>query len=556
MLRENDFANGPAQGTSPETKEERARRKALGIYYTPPDVAKVLARWVIQHPDEVVLEPSFGGCSMLSAAVDVFHALGNRSPSRQLYGFDIDEAAFLHLAEMGVDNSEARFRKADFLQCQADDLQVDAVLANPPFVSYHSQNEQQRQLTEKLRQKYFPKLPRLASLWAFFVLHSMSFLRPGGRMGFVLPIAIGTTDYGRVLLGHLATLFAKVELVHVGERVFAQAGTDERIALLLLSDYCPGGVETPQPAEVSYISRIAGEKDGNAVCLDHHLTTQATDVAAEATAKLDLMMEGGQLIELGSIASVRIGEVVGDIPFFVKTRSEWRALKISEKYLSPLLTRASQVSGLSARTDGVKGSQVTIPDLLLPPVNRTPKSIDSYLSLYAQEEIDTNRTFEKRSVWYRCSYDSTADAFIGSMNHEYPKVIGNDDGISCSNSFYKITLVDHKAYAAWLPMLSLSTPFRVSAEICGRVRGSGGFKLEPSDVKRLALPSTLPKLSKSDFKELRARVDKLLCQGELDAAGQIVDAVVYLRTRVVSASTMNALRANRMSLTARRLKKT
>lgn len=535
----------------PKTGAEKDRRRALGIYYTPPDAAKILARWAIRSPEETVLEPSFGGCAMLSAAVSVFAALGNRFPSKQLYGYDVDPDAFIHLAQMGIDNSEGHFKKQDFLLSKANGTQVGAVLANPPFISYHRQNENQRQLTEKLRQKYFPQLPKLASLWVHFLLHSLSFLRPGGRMAFLLPTAVGTADYARPLLTFLQQRFSGVELVHINERLFIQAGADERISLLLLSNYAPDGLPSTTPLRTRNIASIeeAGLPEtptstGETGSMD----SDVRDLAINALSQL-----GHALISLGSVASVKIGEVVGNINFFVKPMSEWRKQKITPTYLVPLFTRSAQVRGIYTSTTEELEEPSAIPYLLLPPGRQLPKAITTYLAQYPEKDVATNKTFEKRSVWYRCSYARDAHAFIGSISHDYPRIIGNCTGISCSNAFYKIVLQQPRDLAKWLPILSITTPLRLSAEILGRVRGSGGIKLEPSDVKNLCIPTKLPALSNSDFEALRNKIVKLLRAGELDAAGQLADAQVFLIPGLIDAQTMSKLRLMRLDLTGRRL---
>ena len=537
-----------------ETGAERDRRRALGIYYTPPEAAKILARWAIRSPEETVLEPSFGGCAMLSAAVSVFAAMGNRSPSKQLYGYDVDPTAFKHLKQMGIDNTEKNFKKQDFLRSKSKGTLVDAVLANPPFVSYHRLNEKQRQLTVKLRQKYLPQLPKLASLWVYFLLHSLSFLRPGGRMAFLLPTAVGNADYARPLLTFLQQRFSGVELVHVNERLFIQAGADERISLLLLSDYAPSGLASAPPVRTRNIASIeeaglpetpAHEGESGSMGLD------VRDLALDALAQLE-----HALVSLGSVASVKIGEVVGDIGFFVKPISEWRKQKIAPAYLVPLLTRSAQIRGIYIPTTEEQEQHEdpsTVPYLLLPPERRLPKAIETYLAQYPKEDIANNKTFEKRSIWYRCSYASDAHAFIGSISHDYPRIIGNPSGISCSNAFYKIVLQQPVELAEWLPILSITTPLRLSAEIHGRVRGSGGIKLEPSDVKHLLIPMQLPRLSKEDFVLLRRKIGKLLRDGELDAAGQLADSQVFLLPGLIDAQTMSKLRLMRLGLTGRRL---
>lgn len=549
MLRDN--ASTIEGKSSPETGAEKDRRRALGIYYTPPEAAKILARWAIRSPEETVLEPSFGGCAMLSAAVSVFAALGNHSPSKQLYGYDVDAVAFKYLNQMGIDNAEGHFKKQDFLRSNADGTQVGAVLANPPFISYHRLNENQRRLTEKLRQKYFPQLPKLASLWVYFLLHSLSFLRPGGRMAFLLPTAVGTADYARPLLTFLQQRFSGVELVHVNERLFIQAGADERISLLLLGNYAPDGLPRTTPLRTRNIASIeeAGLPETSTCTSEpHSMDLDVRDLAINALSQL-----GHALISLGSVASVKIGEVVGNINFFVKPMSEWRKQKITSIYLVPLFTRSVQIRGIYMPTAEELEKPSAIPYLLLPPERQLPKAIENYLAQYPEEDIETNKTFKKRDTWYRCSYASDAHAFIGSISHDYPRIIGNCNGISCSNAFYKIVLQQPIDMAAWLPILSITTPFRLSAEILGRVRGSGGIKLEPSDVKRLCIPKQLPRLSKDDLEALREKIGTLIRAGELDSAGQLADSQVFLIPGLIDAQTMSKLRLMRLDLTGRRL---
>lgn len=535
-----------------KTKVERDRRRALGIYYTPPEAAKVLARWLIRKPDEIVLEPSFGGCAMLSAVVDMFKSLGNIHPSKQLYGFDVDADAFDHLSNLGIDNLDGHFKKMDFLRSSSENLRVDAVLANPPFVSYHRMNDKQRLLTEELRQRYLPLLPKKASLWAYFLLHSLSYLRTGGRMAFVLPNAIGTADYSQPLLNFLRQRFSQVELIHLSERLFIQAGADERISLLFLSNYDPDCRSTPAPLkllDIVRIKEIAVTTDSKVQLSENPIMIHVRDEAISALTKIGTEV----LCELGEVASVRIGEVVGDVRFFVRPLTEWLKLKVDKKYLKPLLTRSGQVRGCYVSLREEHRHFSSVPFLLLPPENSLPYEIEVYLAQYSEQSVTANKTFGKRPIWYRCSYNANTDAFIGSMSHDYPRIIGNDAGISCSNAFYKLSVQERPGLANWLPILSLTTPLRLSAEILGRVRGSGGIKLEPSDVKKLCIPTILPQLTSTEFDDLRQRINKMLIQGELDAANQLADSKVYLNSGLIDAQTMSQLRLMRLSLSNYRL---
>jgi hypothetical protein len=241
------------------------------------------------------------------------------------------------------------------------------------------------------------------------------------------------------------------------------------------------------------------------------------------------------------------------VGFFVRPLSEWKQLRIDPKYLFQLLTRSAQVRGIFVPKVLPREESSLVPYLLLPPERRLPKTLASYLAQYSITEIEENKTFGKRPVWHRCSYEANADSFIGSLSHDYPRIIGNDAGISCSNAFYKIMFKDRRDVSGWLPILSLTTPLRLSAEVLGRVRGSGGIKLEPSDVKRLCIPIKLPDLKKAELKSNRQRIDNMLRQGEIDAASQLADSLVYLQTGMITSQAMASLRLMRLHLTSYRI---
>lgn len=534
-----------------ETAEQTGieRKRSLGIYYTPPEAAKILARWTIREPHERVLEPSFGGCSLLAAALTVFKDLGNPTPSKQLYGFDVDPQAFHYLQDLGILNTSKNFFHADFLLNPCEFEPVDAVLANPPFVSYERMRDDQKSAISTIRNKYQGILRTRASLWAYFLLHSLEFLRPGGRMAFILPNAIGSADYSRPIITHLEEKFRSIKMIHLGERLFMYDGVDERISLLLLEGYNGNSsIQSSCKTTITYATDVE-----EALSVNEKKQTRASGLSlkhsSESAQLLLDQLELSATVPLGLFASVRIGEVIGDMQFFVKSSNDWKDKGISEKHLYHLLTRSSQVSHLFL----TKKNLQFIPSLLIPSHKRT-KAIDDYLNSYPQSSILNNQTFKKRGKWDTCPYQTDADAFIGSISHDYPRIIGNPAGISCSNAFYKITFFDKSPLIQWLPLLSLTTPFRLSSEVLGRVRGSGGIKLEPSDVSLLCLPAKVPTCDANRLKQLTSTIKTLIQARKVDEATELVDESVYIENGLIEKSKLTQLQALRQHLTARRLK--
>src|SRR5713101_5845559 len=177
-------------------------KKRRGVFYTPARLAEIVVAWGIRSKDDIALEPSFGGCEFIAALQRRFIDIGNKNPLRNIYGCDVDRAAFTkHLPEaIGVNFDNDHFRKTDFLSVQPCAFQPDAftvALGNPPYVSYHNMFKSQRGAALLAGRDEEFQLSGMASLWAYFVFHALKFLRENGRMVWLLPGSLLHADYGK-----------------------------------------------------------------------------------------------------------------------------------------------------------------------------------------------------------------------------------------------------------------------------------------------------------------------------------------------------------------------
>jgi hypothetical protein len=69
-------------------------KRKLGIFYTPVRVTEILCKWAIRNSDDIIFEPSFGGCGFLESSHQRLLTLQSKSPIKQLFGCDIDTNAF------------------------------------------------------------------------------------------------------------------------------------------------------------------------------------------------------------------------------------------------------------------------------------------------------------------------------------------------------------------------------------------------------------------------------------------------------------------------------
>jgi hypothetical protein len=153
--------------------------------------------------------------------------------------------------------------------------------------------------------------------------------------------------------------------------------------------------------------------------------------------------------------------------------------------------------------------------------------VRQYLATYDSARASDNRTFGKRPVWYACDDNLDPDAFLPCMVSDGVHLLLNEAASTCTNTIHRIYFLNDASpsFRQLVAISMLSTFTQLSAEIEGRCYGSGGLKLEPSDVLRLRLllpGSTQPELIQKAF----IQVDEYLRAGKRGLAREYADAFV------------------------------
>ncbi|MFZ4719007.1 MAG: N-6 DNA methylase [Ilumatobacteraceae bacterium] len=138
-----------------EAQREPSRRKQLGAWYTPPELVDAVVREAVFDGAASVLDPACGDGRFLRAT-----GLPEQT------GVDIDP--------------DTTFEHGDALQRDWGDRQFDVVVGNPPFLNQLSS------LTTRGGSSAFGGGPYADSAAEFLAL-AMRLVRPGGRVGLVLP---------------------------------------------------------------------------------------------------------------------------------------------------------------------------------------------------------------------------------------------------------------------------------------------------------------------------------------------------------------------------------
>ena len=485
------------------------KKKELGAYYTPPELSQVLANWAIQTKDENILEPSFGGCGFFESSIVRLKELNCKRPEERLFGVDIDSQAFDILSSKfgKFIDTQSRFILGDFIKLKPTDFKVplfDVVLGNPPYVSMHNMTTEQRRSCESaLANSDFVQhsIGRNASLWAFFLLHSLSFLNEGGKVAWVLPSSLLHADYAKKLLDVHQKHFRRIKVIKLAERFFKAEGAEETSIILIAEGF------TKEAHEASGLIIHSVDNLADLVsCIEANEQSNTSEIKDY---KLNLISQEAkqiyfQIIDspfakpLGYYADVKIGMVTGASNYFIVNQDTIEKHSLPKECLKPVVGRFKSLIGV---THGNKQQKLIQNDghraFLVCPTEEQMEDLNSpvakYLSQISQEEIEKNKTFKKRPHWFAPGdgIDGlVADAFLSYMIHRGPRIVINKGRFNCTNSIHKVIFHDKKVRAnkkLALAISMLSTFSQLSAEIEGRAYSSGVLKLEPTAGKRIAL---------------------------------------------------------------------
>ncbi|HAS3149315.1 TPA: N-6 DNA methylase [Vibrio cholerae] len=522
-----------------------SKKRELGAYYTPPELSQVLTDWAIVRSDEEILEPSFGGCGFFDSSIKTLRRLGCKAPEKQLYGVDIDGHAFSILSDKfgHMVETSNRFIQNDFISVQPNDFSVskfDVVLGNPPYVSMHNMTEKQREACDMvLRDSPFSGLTmgRNASLWAFFLLHSLSFIKKGGRVAWVLPSSLLHADYAKRLLAIHKRHFHHVKVLKLAERFFKEEGAKETSVILIAEGF------SSDPMEDTHFS-MASVENINELKQAIESQLQATEsgvdgyklniVSAEAKKAYFDLMSSESSKPIGYYADIKIGMVTGANKYFIVDKKTVEKFGLTKDVLQPAIGKFSFFSGLThdmrkhkkLQRDGYRAYLVCpTEEQMQEPDNPVVK----YLNQITQQERNKNKTFAKRPHWFAPGYGIdgiVADCFLSYMIHLGPRMVVNKAKLNCTNSIHKVlfrTKTSAQFKQAFATTL-LSTYSQFSAELEGRAYSSGVLKIEPTAGKNIKVLLTQDCVE--DLALLKPEVERELQKNDHRKATELVDRIL------------------------------
>jgi adenine-specific DNA-methyltransferase len=490
--------------------DARRKQKAKGVFYTPPALAGVLADWALEPLPKRILEPAFGDGVFIRAAQAALQRSGVRNPSQRLFGVDIDRHSLQRVRDSGFEPTPGHLVCRDLLTTDAEDLggRFDAIVGNPPYIRHHLLPKALARRGRKTAKELGVALNGRSDAWAYFCAHLLGFLSDDGRLALVLPGSALQADYAAPLLDALTADKGEVQLIRIGELLFADA--QERTVVLLIDRTSAGvgKIKQRQRADVSSLRQAlkykarrgsrrrehGGDGDLNPEAARDQQASDGLRLTAPwglTNPEADLyrsVCADESVSRLGDVVTIRIGVVTGANGFFVLTENQISALGEGARskaivsrggWLGRPRWRAADQRRVAHRPSRL---------LLLTGTEKPSGRLRAKIEQAEDQALNLRHHCSRREPWYAITDASSPQMFLPYMGSRPPRIVINDAKATCTNSVHRVQLKpSSRCSAARVAAASWSTLYALSAELWGRSYGGGVLKLEPGRTAKMSV---------------------------------------------------------------------
>jgi hypothetical protein len=448
-------------------------------------------------PTDFWLEPCCGKGAFLEALFNM------EVPASRIMAIDLDDK------RCASDRLARTKRDTEFLGWSLScTRRFSKIVGNPPFVSFRRLPERLQSVAEQLDCHWAGSSNGNSNLWFAFLRASLSLLKKGGSLGFIVPAAFDYADYAAALRSAMPKHFAEFEVHRCFKPLFD--GVQDGCVVLIGRGY-----------EMSNRSQIRYEYASAADLIRELGRRGSTKPIVAIRSRFDWTQPS---VRLGKVMKVTIGCVTGDSQYFLLRESQRVRLQLPVSALRPVLTRARHLRTASV-TEGYWKKLKTADERiwLFRPAKRHMKvaSVRRYLHRRFAQGGCNRRNFKvkQRKVWYRADMPTTVDGFVSGNSGLGPWIALNYyPTLSATNTLYCVKFgedMSRDEQAAWALSL-LTKQFREQYAGKTRTYPDGLLKIEPGDLARLRVVRP-PQDCKGAHKKYKEVVSLLLQDGRLAA---------------------------------------
>jgi hypothetical protein len=346
-----------------------------------------------------------------------------------------------------------------------------------------------------------------SNLWFAFLRASLSLLKEGGSIGFIVPAAFEYAGYASTLRDKISEHFAEFGVHRCKEPLFDEV-QDGCVVLIGRKYELPNVATTRREYETAakLVRNIGKTK---------HLESRVDSLRAGQSRH--------DTVKVAEILSVRIGCVTGDAQYFLLREADRIRLRLPVRALTPVLSRSRQLKTavvtkavwevLKAQNERVWLFRPDQKHLKIP-------SVRKYVRLTAKKGGCSKQNYkvQLRDIWYRPDLPAKVEGFLSGSSRVGPWIsLRQYEQLSATNTLYCVAFnkrLSNYAKSAWCLSL-LTGQFRLQLPQVIRRYPDGLEKIEPGDLMNLDIP--VPPRIRGAVRAYRKAIWLLTNEGPIEA---------------------------------------
>lgn len=486
-------------------------RKRFAQFFTPEVIADFMARWVLDGRKKAdVLEPAFG----LGA---FSRSLFKQNPKVRVVGYEADATIYNYAAEnVAQAGSDVLLYNEDYLRASWED-KYDGIICNPPYLKFHDYDN--ASLVPLVNEQLGIRLNGFTNLYTLFLLKSISQLRDGGRMAYIVPSEFLNSDYGVEVK---RALLRSGVLRHVVVVDFTQCAFDDALttACILLC-HKDGSLSEVRFSHVSDVGQLqASLADYSAWVADQLKPETKWKQYYEGARSADYR----HLVPFSTFAKVSRGIATGANDYFTFRESKKELYGIPERCLMRCVCHSTDVHGLFFTGDDFQRLSHSDKAVYLFNGRADVKDehVRGYISLGEETGADKRYLTASRKPWYAIENRKPSPIWVSVFNRKGLRFVRNIAGVSNLTTFhcvYDAGVVDIDVLFGYLVTNVAKEIFMDNS----RQYGNGLVKFEPNDLNK-GKAVDLRLLTEEEAQLVSAASQRLQCQGIEDEIILLLDS--------------------------------
>lgn len=483
--------------SSIETSESK---KLRGGYYTPSEICNFICRWVIQKPNSSVLEPSCGDGAFVDAIFHQLRQVGSDFHNLKFIELNATEADKVRtkLQNLGIYHEDSVCTTDFFHSCKSflsSKTNFDCIVGNPPFIRYQDFPDEQKDIAFSIMVRAGLKPSRLINSWIPFLVSSTLLLKPGGRVGMVIPAELFQVNYAADTRLFLSEAFSKIFLVTFKKLVFRDVQQEVVLFLGEKNGSDAHGITVIETTDIStlhtlslndYLPDIKRINHSSDKWTQYFLSNKEISVLREIKRDLSIPISG-------EYTEVDVGIVTGQNKFFLLNKTQITT-KHLEHYVQKIVGKANQLKGICISNQHFRilaDTDLSVFLLCAPdvPYEELVEELQVYIRYGEEQSFHTGYKCRIRKKWWIVPSIWIPDAFMLRQVHQYPKLILNECDATNTDTLHRIRFKPGVHKKAYIVSFLNSMTFAFS-EVLGRSYGGGVLTFEPSESEKFPVPYT------------------------------------------------------------------